>query len=191
MLLWWLFFFRTCWSCWRRNPTVFAQRWRGVTSTNWLKLFTGATNTTSFTEVNCGHRPNAAVNQTGSLWRTTEPHETVLPCDGLDLNVSHHSPGLYDVFQPITRLHFLNFISHNLNFRYTFINDFRFFDVWYCNDDLWPRPSTSSDIKPENLLISCDDVLKLCDFGENPFLLDGNKNVEKSVSYSQDSSCFV
>lgn len=26
--------------------------------------------------------------------------------------------------------------------------------------------SSSSDIKPENLLISSDDVLKLCDFGE-------------------------
>lgn len=27
----------------------------------------------------------------------------------------------------------------------------------------------SSDIKPENLLISSDDVLKLCDFGEQTY----------------------
>lgn len=39
----------------------------------------------------------------------------------------------------------------------------------------WWRPSPShllffsSDIKPENLLISSDDVLKLCDFGERTY----------------------
>lgn len=32
---------------------------------------------------------------------------------------------------------------------------------------LTPQSAFSSDIKPENLLISSDDVLKLCDFGEH------------------------
>lgn len=40
---------------------------------------------------------------------------------------------------------------------------------WWCNSEVSCHLSvcySSSDIKPENLLISSDDVLKLCDFGE-------------------------
>lgn len=40
---------------------------------------------------------------------------------------------------------------------------------WWRNNEVSCRLSvcySSSDIKPENLLISSDDVLKLCDFGE-------------------------
>lgn len=41
-------------------------------------------------------------------------------------------------------------------------------DRWICGEPVYVC-SSSSDIKPENLLISSDDVLKLCDFGEYDF----------------------
>ena len=42
-----------------------------------------------------------------------------------------------------------------------------------------PPPSLSplSDIKPENLLISSEDVLKLCDFGEHLLLLPDHSDM--------------
>lgn len=51
--------------------------------------------------------------------------------------------------------------------------------------------SSSADIKPENLLISSDDVLKLCDFGEMPLVkFSHSVQLWKKLPNRSSQECF-